>query len=93
MGAFCSKTGTLRGGHQVIGTTQVLGGTGAGGGGDTPVDPRSALLKAAERRREGELLRGTNPKNPNAGKLSGQLAAKNANKGPEPKQPDRVVWD
>lgn len=38
-----------------------------------------------------ERRRGTNEANPNAGQLSSQLAAKNASKGPEPQQPERLV--
>lgn len=52
MGAICSKAGTLKGGHKVIGTTQTLGGTGAGGEGNTPTNPRLAALKAAESRKQ-----------------------------------------
>jgi hypothetical protein len=52
MGAFCSKRGTLKGGHRVIGTTQTLGGTDAGREGNIPVDPRQAALKAAEKRKQ-----------------------------------------
>lgn len=114
MGAICSKPGTHRGGHRVIGTTRTLGSVDAGGGGSIPPNPRQAALKAAERRQqevrllpatyvsnhshdmlflsvEQEQRRGTNEDNPNAGKLSGQLATKNASRGPEPKQPDRLV--
>lgn len=93
MGALCSKPGTHRGGHRVIGTTQTLGGTTAGGESSIPPDPRRAALVAAERRQKDEQRRGTKEDNPNAGKLAGQLASKNASKGPEPKQPDRLVWD
>jgi len=93
MGAICSKAGTLKGGHKVIGTTQTLGGTGAGGEGNTPTNPRLAALKAAESRKQVEQKRGTSDDNPNAGKLSSLLASRNASKGTEPQQPDRLVWD
>ena len=46
MGAFCSKAGTHEGGHQVIGTTQKLGGEGVKG------DPAKAGLEAAEKRKK-----------------------------------------
>jgi hypothetical protein len=52
MGALCSKPGTHRGGHRVIGTTQTLGGTTAGGESSIPPDPRRAALVAAERRQK-----------------------------------------
>jgi len=44
------------------------------------------LVKTGQERR-----RGTNEANPNAGQLSGQLAAKNTSRSPEPQQPDRLV--
>jgi len=93
MGALCSKSGMLEGGHRVVGTTQTLGGDGTGGKDRIAVNPRLAALEAAERRKQAEQRRGTNEANPNAGQLSGQLAVKNASKGPEPQQPDRLVWD
>ena len=52
MGTLCSKPGTLEGGHKVIGTTQALGGDGAGRKDSIPVNPRQAALDAAERRRQ-----------------------------------------
>ena len=68
---------------------------------------REAVLAAAEKRKQDvgfsplglgqtadvwqEQRRGTSGLNPNAGKLSSQLAAKNRNKSPEPKQPERLV--
>ena len=54
MGGLCSKSGTLQGGHQVIGTTRALGGGDGGGGGkdSIPVNPRQAALDAAERRKQ-----------------------------------------
>lgn len=51
MGAICSKSGALEGGHKVIGTTQTLGDTGAGGEGHSQANPRLAALKAAEERK------------------------------------------
>jgi len=93
MGALCSKPGTVGGGHTVVGTTRSLGGDGVGGRESIPVNPRQAALDAAERRKQTEQRRGTNDYNPKAGKLSGQLAARNNSKGPEPQQPDRLVWD
>ena len=112
MGALCSKSGTLEGGHRVVGTTRTLGGEGGGGKDSIPVNPRQAALDAAERRRQTvrsslagrrwaglkltglggqELRRGTNEANPNAGQLSSQLAAKNASKGAEVQQAERLV--
>jgi len=52
MGAFCSKPGTLQGGHQVIGTTRALGSDGVGGKADKPVNARLAALEAAEKRKQ-----------------------------------------
>lgn len=52
MGALCSKPGTLQGGHKIIGTTQRLGGDGAGGNDSIPVNARQAALDAAERRKK-----------------------------------------
>ncbi|KAF9652031.1 hypothetical protein BDM02DRAFT_3089999 [Thelephora ganbajun] len=91
MGVLCSKPRTLEGGHKVIGTTHTLNGDGASGEDRIPVNPRQAALEAAEMRKQREQRRGTNTVNPNAGKLSSQLAAKNKSKGPEPRQPDKPV--
>jgi len=83
----------LQGGHRIIGTTQALGGDGAGRTDSIPLNARQAALDAAERRKQTEHRRGTNEANPNAGQLAGQLAAKNASRGSEPQQPERLVWD
>jgi len=94
MGGLCSKPGTVHGGHTVVGTV-TLGGDSAGRRDSAPpkANTREAALAAAEKRKQDEQRRGTSGLNPNAGKLSSQLAAKNRNKSPEPKQPDRLVWD
>ena len=52
MGALCSKSGMLEGGHKVIATTRALGGEGAGERDSIPANPRQAALDAAERRRK-----------------------------------------
>jgi len=52
MGALCSKLGMMEGGHKVVGTTQTLGEGGAGGRDNVALDPRKAVLEAAERRKQ-----------------------------------------
>jgi len=95
MGGLCSKPTTVEGGHTVVRPMRTLGGDGGGGKDNTPprANNREAALAAAEKRKQDEQRRGTSALNPNAGKLSSQLAAKNRNKSAEPKQPERLVWD
>lgn len=52
MGAACSKSGTLEGGHRVVAVSRTLGDGGGGGEGSAPVNPRQAALVAAERRQQ-----------------------------------------
>ncbi|EIW64681.1 uncharacterized protein TRAVEDRAFT_139761 [Trametes versicolor FP-101664 SS1] len=92
MGSLCSKSGTVSGGHQVLGSASSSGPTGQPDG--TRPDPRAAAAEAAERRMKASQARGTHSANPNAGRLAAQLEAqKGAPRVPEPRQQEQLVWD
>ncbi|KAG6813277.1 hypothetical protein H0H92_012691 [Tricholoma furcatifolium] len=86
MGSLCSKPNSHSGGHIVLGS----GSTNPAD--PSPSDPRTAAAEAAERRLKAAQARGTNPSNPNQGRL-----AANAGKTPkptlDPRQEERLVWD
>ncbi|KAI0669910.1 hypothetical protein C8Q78DRAFT_1079819 [Trametes maxima] len=90
MGSLCSKSGTVSGGHQVLGA----GDGSAGPSGGARPDPRVAAAEAAERRQKAAQGRGVQSTNPNGGRLAAQLEAqKSAPRVPEPRQQERLVWD
>ncbi|KAI0335282.1 hypothetical protein GY45DRAFT_1317213 [Cubamyces sp. BRFM 1775] len=90
MGCVSSKSGTVSGGHQVLGSASTTEGPSAG----ARPDPRTAAAEAAERRQKAAQARGTSASNPNAGRLAAQLEAqKSAPRVPEPRQQEQLVWD
>ncbi|RDX55870.1 hypothetical protein K466DRAFT_517934 [Polyporus arcularius HHB13444] len=92
MGSFCSKPGTVTGGHQVLGSS-----SSAPTSGSTPStrpDPRMAAAEAAERRQKEAHARGVKSSNPNSGQLAAKLQAQQSQgRSPDPSQPERLVWD
>ncbi|KAI0735177.1 hypothetical protein C8Q76DRAFT_711256 [Earliella scabrosa] len=90
MGSLCSKSGTVSGGHQVLGSAASAPGPTPG----TRPDPRMAAAEAAERRQREAQVRGVKSTNPNSGQLAAKLQAqKSQPRAPEPSQPERLVWD
>ncbi|KAH9849769.1 hypothetical protein C2E23DRAFT_348698 [Lenzites betulinus] len=88
MGSLCSKSGTVSGGHQVLGSASSSTGPPDG----TRPDPRIAAAEAAERRQKASHARGIQSANPNAGRLAAQLEAqKSAPRVPEPRQQEQLV--
>ncbi|KAI0801275.1 hypothetical protein C8Q74DRAFT_1241236 [Fomes fomentarius] len=92
MGSLCSKSGTVTGGHQVLGSaaSSIPGQTQG-----TRPDPRAAAAEAAERRQREAQERGVKSTNPNSGQLAAKLQAQKSSlaRAPEPSQPERLVWD
>ncbi|KAI0078890.1 hypothetical protein K474DRAFT_1659824 [Panus rudis PR-1116 ss-1] len=95
MGSLCSKAGTHSGSHIPLRSpVNAANGQTVGATSSERPDPRAAALEAAEQRRKAAQARGTNVANPNQGRLAAQLEAnKTAPRVPEPRQPDRLVWD
>ncbi|KAM5536176.1 hypothetical protein V8D89_010075 [Ganoderma adspersum] len=93
MGSLCSKSGTVTGGHQVLGSGP-SGPSATPAAPSRPVDPRRAAAEAAERRQREANARGVKSTNPNAGRLASKLEAqKSEPRASEPRQPERLVWD
>ncbi|EJF66686.1 hypothetical protein BD309DRAFT_854175 [Dichomitus squalens] len=87
MGSLCSKSGTVTGGHQVLGSA--ADSTAAP---SRPDDPRRAAAEAAERRQREASTRGVQSKNPTAGRLAAKLEAqKSSPRAQEQEQPERLV--
>jgi len=88
MGSLCSKSGSISEPQTVLGPHSATTSRQAA----ARPDPRTAALEAAERRLKAEQARGTNSKNPNAGKLASQIG--NSSKAvPERREEERLVWD
>lgn len=82
------------GGHQVLGTAAPSNGQNYGTSSPPASDPRAAAREAAERRLKTAQARGTNPANPNRGRLAGQVEiAKAAKAAPTSREEERLVWD
>ncbi|KAI0724546.1 hypothetical protein C8T65DRAFT_626857, partial [Cerioporus squamosus] len=93
MGSLCSKTGTVTGGHQVLGSSSSAPASGSTPG--TRHDPRMAAAEAAERRQKevgAAQARGVKSSNPHSGQLAAKLQAQQSQgRSPEPSQPERLV--